>query len=401
MKFFIDKLTKCVPRLGKLKEIEKQTDLCLETPLPMLYTRGGSIPHITYEVFELITKDPQIIQIPLATTYHFNEVLSQYEGNITDFVGMKDCLSCVSVQDPGDLVQPGHHIRGKIPLWTRAGKVILNAEDYMTAIKAFKPDMYYFLSDGDTNLTSAAKRINKSIENTELFLKECHKIHGDSDELKNAFVIIPIVGGYCKKSRERFVDTVSKLTDFNKYGGYLIDGLHNNGPEAEFIQFAEIEKITEFTINKLSPDKLRVIQGCWNPVVILNLIKLGVDIFDTSYCNLITERSSALTFGFDEYREYEINLRQPKYAEDFQPILADCECVTCQKHSRGYIHHLVTVQELLGPLLLTIHNNHHFMKFFKKVRESIANNALDSLTDLVSAQYKEHHGLLNKAQKSP
>lgn len=39
MKFAVENISKCVPRLGILKEIERNSNLILETPLAMLYTR--------------------------------------------------------------------------------------------------------------------------------------------------------------------------------------------------------------------------------------------------------------------------------------------------------------------------------------------------------------------------
>lgn len=39
--------------------------------------------------------------------------------------------------------------------------------------------------------------------------------------------------------------------------------------------------------------------GCWNPVTVLDLIELGVDVFDSSYPYVITEQSQALTFMCD------------------------------------------------------------------------------------------------------
>lgn len=394
MKFILEGLTKCVPRIGALKEIEAHPGLSIETPMAMLYTRGGSIPHITHEVFKIISKEPQIIQIPMVSTYHYQEVMEEYDGNISEFVGLKDCLTCVSVQDPGDLTQPGHHAKDHIPLWTRSGKVLLNAEQYMNTVEAFKPDMYYFLSDGDTNAKSATKRISKSVENTVNFFKICLDRHRKSEVLKNSFVLSAIAGGYCTKARKKCINEVTK-DDIIK--GVLIDGLHNNGPEVEFIAFEEPKSIVEFIVNYLPEDKMRVVQGCWNPVVILKLVRMGIDVFDTSYCNLVTERSSALTFNFDnvsETQQYEINLRQNQFADDFKPIIENCACLACRKHTKAYIHHLVTVQELLGPLLLTIHNNYHFMKFFEKIREAIRNDTLKDLEDVVERQFMAHQRML-------
>lgn len=61
---------------------------------------------------------------------------------------------------------------------------------------------------------------------------------------------------------------------------------------------------------------MRAVQGCWNPVNVINLVKLGIDLFDTSYCHVLTERSAAMTFAIescDESNSCEINLRDARY----------------------------------------------------------------------------------------
>lgn len=50
--------------------------------------QGGSVPHITREVFEMVSNDQtQILQIPLVSTYYFLEAMSEYKGRISDFIG--------------------------------------------------------------------------------------------------------------------------------------------------------------------------------------------------------------------------------------------------------------------------------------------------------------------------
>ncbi|KAF5296569.1 hypothetical protein FQA39_LY12487 [Lamprigera yunnana] len=390
MKFFVEGICKCAPRLGFLKEIEKHPNLTLETPMAMLYTRGGSIPHITNEVFKMVTQKSQIIQIPLVSTYNFEDVMTHYSGTIAEFVGMKECVSCVTVQDPGDYTQPGHHVQDLIPLWTRHGKVLLNAKLYMNLVEVFKPDMYYLLSDGDTNIASPTKRVNKAVQNTIKYYSECMEKHKNSTVLKNAFVMGAIAGGYSIKARKECMDAVCENQEIN---GYLIDGLHNNGPEVEFLSIDEIKPVVEYIVEQLPHSKLKAVHGCWNPVTILRLIQLGVDLFDTSYCHIATERSCALVFSFNlahQEESFELNLRETQFADDFQPISRDCDCLTCMKYSRGYIHHLVTVQELLGPLLLTIHNVHHYMKFFEKIRLCIREGTLPLLEEKISKQFKAY-----------
>ncbi|KAF5280555.1 hypothetical protein FQR65_LT00306 [Abscondita terminalis] len=396
MKFFVEGVSKCAPRLGVLKDIKGYPHLALETPMAMLYTRGGSIPHITNEVFKLMEIKSQIIQIPLVSTYNFEDVMVHYSGTIAEFVGMKDCISCMTVQDPGDYTQPGHHVQDLIPLWTRHGKVLLNAKIYMNLVELFKPDMYYFLSDGDTNIASPSKRINKAVQNTIKYYKECLEKHKSSQVLQNSFAMAAISGGFNLKARKDCMDVVCKDDEI---GGYLIDGLHNNGPEVEFLSADEMKPVVEYIVENLPQDKLKALHGCWNPLAILKLIKMGIDLFDTSYCHIVTERSCALIFSFDSSESeetFELNLRQSHFADDFRPILPGCGCLTCLKYSRGYIHHLVTVQELLGPLLLTIHNVHHYTNFFEKIRDCIKLNTLDALEESIAKQFNLHQSDLKE-----
>ena len=160
---------------------------------------------------------------------------------INNFVCSKDSLSCLTLQDPCNITKQGHHSTLKVPIWTKNGKVYYDAKSYMDVVESFKPDIYFLLSDGDTNISSSEKRIAKSVSNTMNFYKECLDRHRKSEALKHSFVIAPIVGGYKQISRERYISFI--LEDMKNVDGFLIDGLHNNGPEAEFLEFNEIEPI--------------------------------------------------------------------------------------------------------------------------------------------------------------
>lgn len=190
--------------------------------------------------------DTYLLQIPLVSTYSFLDAMNSFGGKISDFVGMKDCVTCMSLQDPGNLTQSGHHFKDCIPIWTRNGKVLLNADSYMKAVEAFKPDMYYLLSDGDTNISSPAKRITKAVDRTIFFFRECVELHKKSNVLQNSFVMAPIAGGYCVRERERCIREIEKET--NVVDGFLLDGLHNNGPEVEFLKFEELKTVVQFIV---------------------------------------------------------------------------------------------------------------------------------------------------------
>ncbi|KAK9891433.1 hypothetical protein WA026_014670 [Henosepilachna vigintioctopunctata] len=402
MKFLVEKLSKCAPRLGILKELHGQPNTTLQTPLVMLHTQGGQVPHITHEVMKLVSKNLHILQIPLVSVYNFKEAMDYFDGAISEFIGDGESICCLTLQDPSNLTQQGFHSKGKVPIWTKNGKVYYDSRTYMDTVQSFKPDMYHLLSDGDTNLSSPQKRLTKAVDNTISFHKECLEIHRNSKNLKNCLVIAPVAGGYSIPHRKNCLDNI--LLDDQEVGGYLIDGLHNNGPEVEFIPFVEIQPIVEFIIKNVPPSKLRAIQGCWNPLIIIKLVKLGVDVFDTSYCRVLTERSAAMTFPIDiteDITPYEINLRQLRYIDDFQPILNGCQCPACLKYSRGYIHHLLSVQELLGPILIMIHNIHHFLRFFEKIRDCVAKDTLDELESRMEIHFQRYQQEILLPQKEP
>lgn len=158
---------------------------------------------------------------------------------------MKGCISCLTVQDPAQLTQSGFHLKDFVPLFTRNGKILINPEKYMDCVESFRPDIYYLLSDGDTNIASKNKRVAKSVDSTIHFFEECMKRHEQSSVLQKSLVLASIAGGYCKDSRERCMKAV---IENDSVGGYFIDGLHNNGPEVEFVAFKEVESVTEFVV---------------------------------------------------------------------------------------------------------------------------------------------------------
>ena len=66
---------------------------------------------------------------------------------------------------------------------------------------------------------------------------------------------------------------------------------------------------------------------------------------------------------------------QPPQA-DTQPLDATCGCHACRNFSRGYLHHLNRVNEILGARLATIHNLFYYHVLMAELRDAIAAGAL-------------------------
>lgn len=66
----------------------------------------------------------------------------------------------------------------------------------------------------------------------------------------------------------------------------------------------------------------------------------------------------------------QLNLKNKKYAKDFQPIDEDCSCSTCTTYTRAYLHYIVTIHTVACHLLTT-HNVAFQLRLMKNIRDSI------------------------------
>lgn len=393
MKFTTNSIKSCTARIGTVSEFERIPNCSFDTPLALIYTKGGSVPHLTKDVFKMVTSNPQMLSVPLSSTFSMFESVKCTNTNFANFVSMKEYINFFTIHDPACVTQSGHREAGSIPLWTRNGKRLLTPEKYMDIIEAFKPDMYVALCDGDTNRNSSQKRVSKAMQTSAAFFEKCLIRHSSSEVLKSSELLGVIEGGYDKQCRTL---SINYLKD-KPVIGYVIDGLHNNGPDIKDVSSDEIKEIIEHTVNLLPPEKLRVSMGCWNPLTVLDLIELGIDIFDTSYPYVITENAEALTFLCDHIvcnnAGHVISFTKERYADDFSPICSHCECLTCKNHTKAYLHHLYNTKEMLFMVLLMIHNVHQYLEFFKIIRKTIKEGTLDDCKKRIKLKFKQDNNI--------
>ena len=138
----------------------------------------------------------------------------------------------------------------------------------------------------------------------------------------------------------------------------------------------EMHTILEVVDGILPEDKPRYLMGVGTPEDLVNGVMRGVDIFD---CVLPTRlaRHKAAFLGRGR-----INLGQAKFAKDPRPLDKHCTCYTCQNFSRAYLRHLISVKEMLGSTLLSIHNLQTLLDLAASMRKAIIEGRF--------AQFAEH-----------
>jgi len=143
------------------------------------------------------------------------------------------------------------------------------------------------------------------------------------------------------------------------FDGYAVGGLAvGEGQEAMI-------GCLDFAPGQLPVDKPRYLMGVGKPDDIVEAVRRGIDMFD---CVLPT-RSGRTGQAFTA--DGPINIRNAKFAEDQEPIEADCPCPTCANYSRAYVHHLVRSGEILGSMLMTEHNLWFYQRLMQGLRDAI------------------------------
>lgn len=143
------------------------------------------------------------------------------------------------------------------------------------------------------------------------------------------------------------------------FDGYAIGGLAvGEGQTAMF-------ETLEMTVPYLPHDRPRYLMGVGKPQDIVGAVARGVDMFD---CVLPT-RSGRNGQAF--VRGGVINIRNSSYADDASPLDKECGCYACKNYSKAYLHHLVKAKEILGAMLMSLHNITYYQDLMVKIRLDI------------------------------
>jgi queuine tRNA-ribosyltransferase len=147
-------------------------------------------------------------------------------------------------------------------------------------------------------------------------------------------------GGTDPELRQRSIEEVCSLG----FDGHALGGL-SVGEDRD----AMLDTVS-WSAPLLPAERPRYFMGIGDPVGILDVIDCGIDMFDCVLPTRMGRTGSALSW------EGRLNLRNAAFARDERPLDPDCACPACRRFSRAYLRHLVNQQELLGLILLSIHN---------------------------------------------
>ena len=245
------------------------------------------------------------------------------------------------------------HVDGK--------KYILSPEESIRVQLGLNSDIVMIMDECPKN-TDDYELIKRSMELSLYWAKRSKEAFGSNPQ-KALFGIIQ--GGLFKDLR---IDSLNSLMKID-FDGYAIGGLAVGETQSQMF------KVLDYIKDLLPNNKPHYLMGVGTPSDILGAVKRGVDMFD---CVLPTRSGrTGLAFTWNG----RINIKNNKYQNDDTPLDENCKNLNLNKYSKNYLNHLFNTNEILGSMLLSLHNINFYQELMSTIRMKISDGTFDEFHD--------------------
>lgn len=193
---------------------------------------------------------------------------------------------------------------------------------------------------------------------------------GDSSQ-----ALFGIVQGACFEDLRR--ESADGITDL-PFDGFAVGGLAVGETKEQR------EHFTALTTDLLPRDRPRYLMGVGTPLDLLEAVHRGVDMFDCSMPSVWAKQGTAFT------STGRLNLYRGVYKMADEPVDSRCDCTTCARYSRAYLHHLAKTGEILGWQMLTRHN----LRFYHRLTDAMRRHVV---ADTFAAFHREQRDVLMRS----
>ncbi|HTA64304.1 MAG TPA: tRNA guanosine(34) transglycosylase Tgt [Xanthomonadaceae bacterium] len=234
-------------------------------------------------------------------------------------------------------------------------KVFLGPEESMAIQRSLGSDIV-MIFDECTPWPANERVARTSMELSLRWAERSKRAHEGND----AALFGIVQGGVHHELRTQSASALTALG----FDGYAIGGLAVGEPETER------NAMLEHTAPQLPERSPRYLMGVGKPEDIVEAIARGIDMFD---CVMPTRNARN---GHYFTRFGAVRIRNAMYEDDLRPIDPECACATCAGgFSRAYLRHLDRCNEMLAPMLATIHNLHYYQDLMRGIRAAIEASA--------------------------
>jgi len=174
-----------------------------------------------------------------------------------------------------------------------------------------------------------------------------------------------IQGGAYEELRRTSAKTIASMG----FPGFAIGGSLGKSKE-------DMYRVIDWTLSELPIDKPRHLLGIGTIEDIVEAVRRGVDLFDCAAPTRLARNGALLTLSAPNFK---LNIDNASFRNDERPVDENCDCPTCRRYSRAFLHHLLRTGELSYFRLATLHNVRFMVRFMAWIREELSQGRLPKL----------------------
>ncbi len=193
----------------------------------------------------------------------------------------------------------------------------------------------------------ATRAMNRTLS----WLDRCYNYHKNEDQ-----ALFPIVQGNMFKDLR--IKSLKETIPYAKYG-IGIGGLSVGEPKP--VMYEMLDAMLPHYPTHIP----RYLMGVGSPDCLVEGVKRGIDMFDCVLATRIARNGTAMT------SKGKVVVRNGKYKEDFTPLDPNCDCYCCKNYTKAYLRHMINTGEMMGGMLLSLHNITFLTKLMSGMREAI------------------------------
>ena len=195
------------------------------------------------------------------------------------------------------------------------------------------------------------EKARDAMEQTLRWLDRCYEYQKNENQM-----LFPIVQGNVFEDLR--LESLKRTIPYAKCG-IAIGGLSVGEPKDVMY------KMLDTLYPHLPTEMPRYLMGVGSPDCLVEGVLRGVDMFDCVLPTRIARNGTAFTHNG------KVVVRNGKYKEDFSSLDDKCDCYCCKSYTKGYLRHLINVDEILGGRMLSLHNITYLLKLMERIREAI------------------------------
>lgn len=362
--------------------------MCITGPFFVLPTRKGSLGNLTASQVDcVLNNEEKWASISVFEATEILSPLSHGKLSLTEFCGLPNykmiltahnCFyglraTTVSASSSGKVTISANHEKGKL---------ILSPQKFMEIAMCLKPDCLVCPFEASPLCEPSERKRKTSILRSTKW----------EEEVQRELVAVetnnwPVNAFFC--------DTVVCSSSASEKNMVFVSSLPGNENLQEFEENLS-EMVQHFSMGPLSGSTDSIPGPTFMVSVnsfshFLVALKHGVTFIESSLPWSLAEKGIALvmpqkccsqstsevspscsspSLSDSECFSFLLDLNDHKYQLDITQLQVNCTCYTCNRHTKAYLHHLLTVQEMNSAILLSIHNLSVMVELSRKFRNS-------------------------------